>query len=109
MAHQRPYARRATVAHPIVPSTMPSRAVSTTSLLMVWRPLISRMRSIWAKSLCNRRKFPTVMRTMAAIASTSVQSLGEKESPSSRHRCSSTKCSSSAEIGRYSWTKPTRE
>ncbi len=50
------------------------RAVSTTSMVIVVRSLMSRMRVIWAKSRCTRRKLPLVMRATAVMASLSVKS-----------------------------------
>jgi hypothetical protein len=48
------------------PITRLSRAASTTALVTSLRALISRIRSIWARSRFSSRKFPPVIRMMAA-------------------------------------------
>ena len=77
-----------------------SRAVSTTSAVIVCSWLISRIRSTWANSRCTSRKLPPVIRAIAASASASVKSSGEKVSPSSAHLWARTKRSSSSPSGR---------
>jgi len=74
-----------------------SRAVSTTSRLIVVMALISRMRVICAKRRWTRRKLPLVIRATALIASASVKSPAESVSPIAAQWCSRTNVSSSAE------------
>jgi hypothetical protein len=54
------------------PMTRLSRAVSTTSLVIVRSRLISSTRATWLNSRCTSRKLPPVMRAIAASASASV-------------------------------------
>jgi len=77
-----------------------SRAVSTTSRLIVVMLLISRMRVIWAKRRWTRRKLPPVMRATAAIASVSVKSSADSERPIALQWCRRTNVSSSLLSGR---------
>jgi hypothetical protein len=86
--------------------TSDSRAVSTTSLVIVLRLLISMMRWIWANRRWTRRKLPLVMRATAASASASVKSSADRVRLSLDQWCCRTKTSSSADRGRYSWTNP---
>lgn len=73
-----------------------ARAVSTTSLATARSRLISGTRSICESSGCTRRKFPPVIRAIAAGAAASVPSSGENVSPPSLE-------------GRKWWRKPIRE
>jgi len=83
-----------------LPMTSDSRAVSTTSLVIVRSRLISSTRAIWLNSRCTNRKLPPVIRAIAASASASVQSSGEKVSPTSCHLWARMKRSSSSLRGR---------
>jgi hypothetical protein len=60
----------------LMPMPIVDHAASTTSSVMVPSSLIFMMRSIWVKSLSTRRKFPRVMRAMAAMACASGKSSG---------------------------------
>jgi transposase-like protein len=51
------------------PITRVSRATSTTSRVIRAKALISTRRAIWVSSRCNSRKFPPVVRMMAARVS----------------------------------------
>jgi len=58
----------------MIPMTRDSRAAWTTSLVMMVSWLISGMRWIWATRRQVRRKFPLVIRVIAAVASLGVKS-----------------------------------
>ncbi len=79
----------------VAPITSVLRAASTTSSVMTVSSLISKIRSICTNNLWSNRKFPLVMRLMAAIACVSVKSALSRDKPSWRQWRVSTKVSSS--------------
>jgi hypothetical protein len=76
---------------------------------MVRSRFISSTRSIYANRRCTSRKWPQVMRAIAASASASVQSSGENVSPTSCHLWARIKRSSSSLKGRKWWTNPIQD
>ena len=79
------------------------------TLALDYKLLICRSRSISLHRRCSSRKFPSVMRIIAAATSVSAKSSGRKVQPNSAHFCVRMNCISSFESGRNGCTKPTRE